>query len=345
MNGKTAIIVVNWNSWEDTLRCVIASCNLDGFIGTIVVVDNKSSDNSVEQIKLWVKRNLEITCDSDADEIKEQLAKDPRNIWSYIFVKECDLFDESKKFNESELCVYIISSSENKGFAAANNIGIKFAMHIYEFEFFWLLNPDAIPAKNSFRGLIDEVCRIDAPFVAGSVLVEYWNPKQIQAVGSSFNRILLKVKHNQEGEHLSILSDMPNKIEVDYPVGASLMLNKQYIDEHGLLEERYFLYFEEIDLAIRVKPEYVFIVPESIVYHKGGASTGSGKVMVNRSSKADYYYVRGRIILSRKINGMSFYIAIIASMYSVLNRVMHGRIDLALSALRGFRDGCVISFR
>jgi GT2 family glycosyltransferase len=69
----------------------------------------------------------------------------------------------------------------------------------------------------------------------------------------------------------------------------------------GLLEETYFLYYEELDLAARASPAFLLgYSPESVVYHKEGGSIGSAHVSSNRSALSDIYQARNRIVFSTR---------------------------------------------
>lgn len=336
---QTAIIIVNWNCWEDTARCLAACLKLDAFSGAIFVLDNDSDDGSFEQLKGWLEGRVTVEPDTDAFEISDLVS--PINAVRPL--KFCGTDDALRKLLEENGVqqggIYLFSTSENRGFAGGNNLAIKIAQVGAHFDFFWLLNPDAVPKRDALKALISHIDDLTKPVVAGSVLLEYWKPQQIQAVGASFDKKLLVASHNKEGLSVIELPLLQPRVIVDYPVGASLVLNNAYIQQYGLLEEAYFLYFEEIDLSIRVPSDSVFVVSTSQVYHKGGAATDSGRVLNNRSAKSDYYYIRARLMFSKKLGWISFLTAIIATIYSIFKRILTGNFVLVAAAIRGCRDG------
>jgi hypothetical protein len=76
-----------------------------------------------------------------------------------------------------------------------------------------------------------------------------------------------------------------------------MLVSKQFLQQIGLMEEDYFLYFEEIDWAMRAKDQFsLCYAPDSIVYHKEGGSIGTNYAEPQKKSlTADYYGLRSRL--------------------------------------------------
>jgi len=85
-----------------------------------------------------------------------------------------------------------------------------------------------------------------------------------------------------------------------YIVGASMLVSAQFLQHVGLMEEQYFLYFEEIDWAERGKPKFKLgYAKRSLVYHKAGGSTQAAS---RRSALAAYYIARNRLVFTRRFH-------------------------------------------
>ena len=54
MKTRVAVILVNWNGWEDTTECIDSLLSLNDLNFHIYVIDNFSTDNSVEKIQTWL---------------------------------------------------------------------------------------------------------------------------------------------------------------------------------------------------------------------------------------------------------------------------------------------------
>ena len=91
----------------------------------------------------------------------------------------------------------------------------------------------------------------------------------------------------------------------DFVVGASMTLTRALLNNVGLMEEKYFLYYEEIDWALRIKGKFdIGYCNEAIVYHKEGGSIGSSSNKGGRSSTAEYFLMSSKIKFTK-----SFYLA------------------------------------
>lgn len=333
-----AIIIVNWKSWKDTILAAELCLRLEGFHGKIIIVDNASPDDSVPQIEKWIAGFApQINPNDLIDELRPIMDLPRLTELRGVSIETSSM---AHPRIQDECCVHLLKSDLNSGFSAANNIAISYANTIGKFDAYWLLNPDAFPKPSALKELINHIENWDQPTVAGSVLLEYSSPKIVQAVGAKLNNFTLTPSHQLEGEPLSNLGMFPDKIIVEYPVGASLILNHAFIDKCGTLEETYFLYYEEIDLARRAEKSNVFIVKNSVVFHKGGAST-SPNGRRNVSPLSEFYYTRSRIIFARKQGFFYVSKAILGTFGSVVKRILTGKfsrlIIISRAVISGFR--------
>lgn len=175
---------------------------------------------------------------------------------------------------------HIMPLDDNKGFAAANNAGIQFALRQNDCEFIWLLNNDTSITKTSISELLEcygsHSRRNRKIAFVGSKLMDYQNRNRIQSVGGSFNpwsgySIFLGEGEEDSGQYDEKCSN------VDYILGAAMFFHKSVIDEIGLMPEEYFIYYEDIDWCIsaRKKGYSIIVCPRSTIYHKQGVSTGN----------------------------------------------------------------------
>lgn len=322
-NPRTAVVIVNWNNWEDTARCVLACKGMADFTGDIYIVDNGSANDSYERLQDFLAGRLSVYADSESTALKELL--------------------ESAKLDASNNQVFLLNSGHNGGFAFGNNIGLELARSNGDYEYYWLLNSDALPEKDCYQQITQALQGENMPLVAGTVILEYWQPNTIQAVGAKLNKLIFRVKHNYEGQSKQSLQTMPAKIKVDYPIGASLILNKAYIEQNGVLDDRYFLYFEELDLCARVEPERVFVIRDALVYHKGSASINGHTAKT--SSVAEVNYIRSRLWYGKKLGQKAFAKALLGTAITLLYRVLKGKFYLIPSTLVGLKQGVMFSGR
>lgn len=249
------IIVLNWNGCDDTLACLSSLSQLSYTNFQVVVVDNASTDGSVDKIK----------------------SRFPDQI--------------------------ILKNNKNLGYAAGNNRGIRWAME-NKADYIWILNNDTEVNSNSLTELIDRVQFEPEIGICGSTLVYHNQRDRVQAYGGGKYLKYLAITRTF-GDGNSIQEPI-NQLEIeqnlDFVSGASMLVSTEFVKDIGLIAEDYFLYYEEVDWALRSKESYKLgYAPKSIVYHKEGASIQKGVASLDRRSMlSDYYQIRNRLKVTWK---------------------------------------------
>lgn len=289
------VVILNWNSAQDTIHCIKSVLNLNKIKDvTIVVCDNDSKKESYEEIKNFVL--------------------DQTNI-SNLIISE----NEIPNYKNSNYKIVLIKNEKNYGYAGGNNRGVRFALNQETMQYVWILNNDTEVAPDSLDYLIDKFESNKKYGVVGSKLVEFENRTKVQGIGGVINPKFCTTK--EIGNELAIdenIDELNYEKKVDYVIGASMMFNRLCLQQVGLMCEDYFLYYEEIDICNRIRQKNleVGIASKSIVYHKHGASTGKGK-----SDIADYYSVRNRLLISKRFYGESYYMTKASIIFILFNRL------------------------
>jgi len=206
-----------------------------------------------------------------------------------IIVIDNDSHDQSREMLEKEfLQVILIKNSRNMGFAAANNQ----ALRIMSGRYAVLLNTDSVLVDGAILNLMDFMdYRLDTAMACGQLL---------NADGSKQNSIakfpdLLNLIISTPLLEYFFPRYYPSKrykhekpVEIDSGIGACLIVRKRAIDEVGLLDERYFFFFEETDWALQMKKAgwKIYFVPTAFIYHLQGQSVGhsiSSRILFYRS--------------------------------------------------------------
>ncbi len=170
-----------------------------------------------------------------------------------------------------------IALAENKGFAVANNIGIRIASGRYVL----LLNSDTIVLPTTLCGMVSF---LDAYPDTGCVGCRHLNlDGSLQRSMDSFPNLLNDLLSYSELYRLPLLlpflqrrfpwwSDHNHVRDVDWVNGACMMVRRQVIAKVGGLDECYFIYAEEIDWCYRMRKAgwSVYFVPEAEIIHIGG---------------------------------------------------------------------------
>ncbi|MDS9466349.1 glycosyltransferase family 2 protein [Paracoccus sp. MBLB3053] len=256
MNPSVQVIVLNWRTASLSLAAAEAALReLEGIAGGVTIVDNDSGDGSYDILQAEA-------------EARGWLASGR---------------------------VAVVQSGWNGGFGAGNNHGIRQRLPDGgRPDFVYLLNSDAIPQPGAIRALLVRLITHPEAGIACSRLrgpdgEPHQTAFRFPSVGGEFEAAsktgpitrLLRKK-------VVALPQPGQSCPVDWSAGASMMIRTDVLDQIGLFDEGFFLYFEETDLCRRAaaKGWQTHYVVESEVEHIGSASTG----MKTWKRVPDYWY-------------------------------------------------------
>jgi GT2 family glycosyltransferase len=289
-----SVIVLNWNGWKDTIECIESVWRLDCSDVRIVVCDNASTDGSVEKIKEWARGDLL------AHAANSQLS----HMISPACPKPVPFLELTREEAESGTARYdsrlvLIQNGSNFGFGAGCNVGLRYALGDTRCQFFWLLNNDTVVAPGALSALIHRMQQQPAVGICGSLNLSYFKPTEVQAQGGMTYRRWMARATTPKRCTVEELDSHP--AIMDYVNGASMLTSRAFLERVGLLEESYFLYFEELDWTMRAKGRFELgYARESVIYHKEGAVSGSSKDRKKRSLLSDKFLCRNRVLFSRR---------------------------------------------
>jgi GT2 family glycosyltransferase len=235
--------------------------------------------------------------------------------------------------------IKVIALAENSGFAAGNNVGIRYAME-NDADYCWILNNDTVVDQKALCHLVNKMENDSAVGICGSKVIYYHQPDTIQVLaGGSYNKWIGVPKNF--GQHKPSDMDIDaQKVEekLDFIIGASMLVSRSFLEDVGLLCEDYFLYYEEIDWGLRAKGKYEFgFAPECIIYHKEGASIGATNRNINEKSRlSDYYHIKNRLKIAYKFFPWLLPLNYLTCIYSIFNRMRRNQWDRIPMILRLF---------
>lgn len=208
--------------------------------------------------------------------------------------------NESQKGDADQLLskykeVRLLRNKKNLGFCKGNNQGIKKAIKKGA-DYVLLLNNDTVVKKDFLEILVDYTVTNNFEGILTPKIL-YYKSKNVWAMGGSLNILTSIPRMIGQGKEASAY----NKVfEPDYASGCALFVNTKALKKIGILDERYFAYYEDTDLSFRAKKSgyKIKVIPESIIWHKVSQSTKqkSGKIGEMQS----YLHARNGIYFGRK---------------------------------------------
>ena len=197
----------------------------------------------------------------------------------------------------------LLPLDRNAGFAAGNNAALRQILaHPRPPDYCWLLNPDTVVRPGAGRALADSLDRNPRIGIVGSRLEGPDGTPQRSAfrfpsvLGEWENGFRFGPVSRLLRRHVVAPPVRSDAHVVDWVSGASLMVRRTVLDQIGLLDEGYFLYFEEVDLCRRAARAgwRCCYVPESRVVHLVSQSTGVDGGPARAQRKPKYWFASRR---------------------------------------------------
>lgn len=199
--------------------------------------------------------------------------------------------DGSCEFLKSHyINIHLIRNEKNLGFAQGNNCGIQFALSLGA-DYIVLLNNDTCVEPDFLNHLVQRGEEDREIGVLGGKVLMYSNPRIINSTGVNLNQLAYGWDRDFGEEVLKINRGGGEVLAV---TGCLMVIKKKVFEEIGLLDPKFFAYYEDIDFCIRVWKYTNFkvvYVPESVVYHKFSASS------IQNSSFKKYLMLRNQCLI------------------------------------------------
>jgi GT2 family glycosyltransferase len=200
--------------------------------------------------------------------------------------------------------------AENGGFARGNNAAIRPALASDEPpDYVLLLNPDTVVRSGAIASLLQFMATRPEIGLAGSRLEDPDGTAQRSAfrfptIAGELDRSLRFGPVSRLLDRYVVAPPVPTRsTATDWVAGASLLIRREVFESIGLLDERYFMYYEEVDFCWRAARAGwpCWYVPESRVVHFVGQASGVTNTRIKRKRRPDYWFEsRRRYFLRNK---------------------------------------------
>ena len=220
-----------------------------------------------------------------------------------IFVIDNDSRDGSPEMIMAEYPqVTMIALPSNRGFAAANNLGLKQAQGKY----LVLLNPDTEVQPGFFKTIIRYLeANPDIGILGPKILnSDFSLQPSVRRFPDLTSQLLTLLKlqniwpNNRVFDHyFAVDFDYSQEQIVDQIMGAAIVIRREAFEKIGLLDQRFFIWFEEVDYCQRAKKKGIVIkyLPTATVLHHGGSSFAKQETFKNQlvfSSSLFHYFLK-----------------------------------------------------
>lgn len=273
----TAILILNWNGWKDTVDCLksLKALTTDNFF--VMLGDNGSTDDSLQQIKDFCsKESMSLKCQTYGTETT--LQAEPRSIILY------DL-------------------KENHGFARGNNLMMKYA-HTLSPDYYLLLNNDT-EVEPDFLTLLTEYQQKHNEIKVLTPLIHYFYDKSL--IWNAGGKLIWGLRKYHYADQPASEVTETEFIPCTFITGCAILCTPEVLQaDHTLLTERFFHGEEDFDFGLRMKKKGVqmgCLVP-SVIYHKVGRSVDK---MGDKTGATYCYYLNRFVNLRQHLNPLSFW--------------------------------------
>jgi GT2 family glycosyltransferase len=255
MRNKIALIILTYNSWEETIDCINPLIQNQSDEFDIFLVDNNSNkiNNTLESLNF--KYNL-VSFENNSYNLKRK---------------------------EEDSKISIILSDKNYGYAKGNNLGVKYATSIGNYDYILILNNDTLIETNTIIGLRDSMVTNKFDVISPKVINENESvdrncvrkiPRErdlffIYGLGKFFKLNSIKNYHYSYEYKFDTIKT------IEAVSGSCFMIKTKLFKEINFFDENTFLYYEEFIMSEKLlkNDSKIGIDPKYSIIHKAGKST------------------------------------------------------------------------
>ena len=283
------IVILNYARWRDTIACLESVLRSTYSNYRVFLCDNGSPDDSRDQMVAWARGDRAIDlADGLPDELRP-LVSPPIDKPIMHSVLERDQPAEPAAAD----AVTFINTGANLGFVGGNNIGIRHALAAGA-EYVLLLNNDTLVAPGAIAAVVAAAERDRSLGLVGGTILEFHEPDRVQAAGGGIEHAWsTSVWMTRAGsDRTAARTGGP----MDFVSGCFMLIRAEAARAVGLLDPRFFIYFEDVDYGIRMRRAgwRLGYAPDAELWHRGSATTD------RRGPMSDYYLSTSALRLTWK---------------------------------------------
>lgn len=221
--------------------------------------------------------------------------------------------------------ILLLETRKNLGFAGGNNVGIRYALR-HGSDYVWLLNNDTKPLPDALSKLVAKALTDNK--IGGVASVTYYSDSPTNVEAWAGARVNLAIGYSQN-------SRVPRGDSWFHSLnGTSMLVSCQTIQEVGMLDEGFFLYWEDTEFCLRLRKQgwRIAAAPESRVFHKVHASTSGNQLVLDR------YQTASGLRLLRLHSAVPYFSSLAFLMIRFARRLARLQFDRCRSVWAGIQD-------
>lgn len=296
---RLGVALVTFNSADVILDCLESLLASTGVGLDIVVADNASTDGTRALLRDWAAGRHVHQMAADCPFAVTQLG--PRAL----------ALDGSPVAGSTHR-ITLVETGVNGGFAAGVNAALAVLQTCKGTDRFWVLNPDSIVPPETAAAFASCPEPAGGFALMGGRVLYLETPEVIQIDGGTINR-RTGVTGNLNLGQPHPQTPVPDPANMAFITGASMVASRRFYEMAGPLPEDYFLYYEEVDWALRRRSLPLLYCPAGLVYHRAGTAIGSPTLGRPASPFSLYFKHRGRLRFMRRYYPAALPIALLYS--------------------------------
>jgi hypothetical protein len=300
---RVAVVVINTRAVAMTIECLESLLRIPNPRLRVILCDNNEDDGPLERVRAWAEGREPF--DPAGVRAEHRGLVDPpvaKPVEHVVLERE----EAEAGRSGCGVSLVLVRNRANLGFAGGNNVGLRHVLACGREEYAWLLNNDTVAEPRAPGEMVRALQSDPAAGMCGCSVLIYDQPDVLECLcGYAFTMSNARVSPLGQGEPRPGPDDPPpDPAGLDYLYGASLMLTRPLLEQVGLLDEDYFLFFEEMDLAMRARGLFTrACAPQAAVFHRRGGSVDSADPAAERRRLfSKYHWNRSRLLFMRKHN-------------------------------------------
>lgn len=286
------VVIVTFNAADVILDCLESLLAAKGVQLRIVIVDNASTDATVATLRDWAAGTSPYAPPDDLPFTLTPCAKP-------VILQQANASPLPDALLQDSHGLTLIETGLNGGFAAGVNRGLAHLAGQTGTDRFWILNPDSVVPPATPRAFATEPAPAGGFSLMGGRVIYLETPDKIQIDGGLIDW-RTGVTHNKNQYLAPASTPDPDPAEFDFIMGASMVASRAFYAAAGPLAEDYFLYYEEVDWALRRGNLALAYCPGGVIFHRAGTAIGSPTPGRTASVFSLYFKHRGRVRFIRR---------------------------------------------